>query len=140
MTVRLKRKRGITVWLVTWEHQGEHARPRIRIAALFNQRCSNKRVRAAVEWLYANEAFSLSERAEYAAKRFNPYPAEFSIVGMVSWSWRITCGHNPHLYARIVDHFVPVGADDSSAVWEERGIPDIVREHAAQRVREAEGA
>ena len=131
--MRLRRKRGTTVWLVTWEHQGEHARPPRSIAAIFNQRWSDKRVHEAIEWLYANEALSLFERVAYAAKRFNPYPAEFITVGAVRWSWRIICGDNPFLYARIVDRFTCVSDEESTATWNERSISDNVREDSERR-------
>ena len=88
-------------WLVTREWAGDcaAAEEKDRIVAVLNSRLSAERVREIVELLYVNATYSLSERLEYAnRKQFNPYPAQFG------WTaGEVTCGHNPWLYARIVD-------------------------------------
>ena len=88
-------------WLVTWEWAIARApvEDKVRIAAVLNSRLSAERVREIVEILYVNATYSLLERLGYAnRKQFNPYPAQFG------WTaGEVTCGHNPWLYARIVD-------------------------------------
>jgi hypothetical protein len=49
-----------------------------------------------------------------------PYPATFN----GNFLGQIVCGHNPHLYARLVHNFRPV--DETHAEWEEVPIPDAV--------------
>ncbi len=118
---------GISAWLVTWEHGGNHARPEREIAAILNPRWSGERVRDHVEWIYANATFSLAERVAYAKhKSFNPYPAEFDRLRGAPWSGRITCGHNPYLYARLVDDLRVFHDDGEGSVsWKERERPDL---------------
>jgi hypothetical protein len=53
-----RRKRGITAWLVTWEHIGDHAKPLTSIAAVLNPRWSSERVREIVELVYVNSQYS----------------------------------------------------------------------------------
>src|SRR5206468_1342768 len=52
---------GITAWLVTWEHDGDHAVPPSRIAAILSSRWSPERVRDEVELIYVNSHLSLAE-------------------------------------------------------------------------------
>jgi hypothetical protein len=122
-----RRKRGITAWLVTWDHIGDHAKPPTRIAAILNPRWSSERVREIVEILYVNSNYCPSERIGYAKnKSFNPYPAEFDRLRGVPWLGRIFCGHNPFLYARVVDNLVAPdeGFDETQVTWDERPRPD----------------
>jgi hypothetical protein len=121
--------KGITAWLVTWEWVGDHAKPERKIAAILNPRWSPDRVREYVEFIYANSYYSISERIDYAKNRsFNPYPAEFMRVrGGVQWQGQIICGHNPWLFARLVDNLVATGEsdDEDKVVWTERPKPDF---------------
>ena len=95
--------RGISAWLVTWEHAGEHAKPRQRVAAVLNPRLSGQKVLEIVELLYANEPYNPSERIAVArSRRSNPYPARFGSLEGVPWEGEIVCGHNPWLEARLV--------------------------------------
>lgn len=121
------RARGIVAWLVTWEHDGAHATPSGRIAAVLSRRWSSDRVREIVELLYVNTSYSPRERIGYAKDRsFNPYPARFDQLGGVQWAGRIFCGANPHLYARIVDNLIAGPDDDETKMtWDERPKPDI---------------
>lgn len=121
--------RGNSVWLVTWEYQGEHAKPATKFAAVLSPHWSGERVREIVELHYVNDSYSLSERLGYAVnRRFNPYPAEFSAINGVRWQGRITCGHNPFLLARLVDNFRVVASDGrDSATWTERTVPNFDR-------------
>lgn len=64
----------------------------------------------------------------YAKNRtFNPYPAEFERVNGVTWEGQITCGHNPWLFARLVDNLANTGEpdDEATVVWTERPKPDF---------------
>jgi hypothetical protein len=57
-----------------------------------------------VEQIYVNERYSLSERIAYAKNRkTNPYPAYFGTFKNADCAWEVYCGHNPYLYARLVD-------------------------------------
>jgi hypothetical protein len=72
--------------------------PDDRIVAVLSHRLSGKRVRDFVEQLYIVLAkYSQSEKLACAkAAKGNPYPA------LLEDFERITCGHNPWLYARRV--------------------------------------
>jgi hypothetical protein len=115
-------------WLVTWEWVGDHAKRADVIAALLNPRLSAKRVGDIVELLYANEYYSLGERMAYIPKKKkNPYPAVFGRVDGVQWRGQITCGHNPFLFARLVDD-LRVAFDErgtEQATWKERPPPNL---------------
>ena len=121
------RRDGIAAWLVTWEHVGDHARPEHGISAVLSPHWSAERVRDHVEWLYSKETFSLRERIAYTKRKsFNPYPAQFASVRGVPWTGRITCGHNPFLYARLVDDLCAADrTDENQVTWKERERPDF---------------
>lgn len=119
-------QRGMSAWLATWEHFGEHARPPGRIAAVFNPRWSASRVQEHLELLYVRHAYTLSEQLRYANnRRFNPYPAQFANPHGIPFGDRLTCGHNPFLYARLVSNLRLVGKleDEASLTWDERPLP-----------------
>lgn len=120
-------KVGTSVWLVTWDWVGDYAKPDHKIVAVFNLRWSPSMVREYVEFLYANSEYSPSERISYSQKRFNPYPAEFSRVRGVAFSGVIKCGHNPWLYARIVDNLHIVEEPDGTErlAWSDRPVPNF---------------
>lgn len=97
-------------WIVTWEGPDESVDWR-KIVAAYNSRRSPEQVRKAVEQLYIDLVYSEDEKVACAADQGNnPYPAERHQF------WRITCGHNPHLYARRVDNIRP---SDDGYVWDE---------------------
>ena len=123
-----RKKKGMVAWLVTWEWAGEHAKRDDKIAAILSPRWSAERVRKYVEFIYINSYYTLSERAAYAKNpKSNPYPAEFNKVNGVSWLDRISCGHNPHLFARLVDDLVVTEEADGEekATWKDRPLPDF---------------
>jgi hypothetical protein len=107
---------------VTWEHAGSHATPSQKIAAIYNPRWSAERVRQLVELIYVESAYSLYEQIEYANNRsFNPYPAKFGELTGIPWMGQIICGHNPWLFARLVDGLrVEDLSGDEQAFWNER--------------------
>ncbi len=114
-------RKGISAWLVTWEHCGDHARPERRIAAVLSPRWSAERVREYVELLYVNSIFSLPERIAYArGKSFNPYPAKFASHRGVPCYDPVICGHNPWLEARKVDNLRVDTSEGDSVKWSER--------------------
>jgi hypothetical protein len=117
-------------WLVTWEWAGEHAKRKDKVAAIFNSRLSAERIREFVEFIYLSE-YCLGERMAYALhKDKNPYPAHFGSLKGVKREGQIHCGHNPHLFARLVDDLA-VERDEhgnEKATWKERPKPDIKRE------------
>jgi hypothetical protein len=118
---------------VTWDWLGDHAKPQFKIAAVLNPRLSPDRVRDYVELMYVNSCYSVSEKIDYAkARQLNPYPAEFASVNGVRWKGQITCGHNPWLFARLVDGLVATGEpdDEDSVVWTERSRPKFDKGHS----------
>ena len=120
-----KHRRKIVAWLITWEWIGDHAKVENKIVAILNYRRSGEYVRKITELLYANNCFSLRERVAYARnKRNNPYPAQ------IYSGERIHCGHNPYLYARLVDDLC-VNIDENgeeSITWKDRPIPKHIQE------------
>lgn len=126
MTHPRKRIRGISAWLVTWNHVGQHAAPAEKVVAILGARTSAASVLKQVEWLYANATFDLSEKIAYAksSANFNPYPARFGELSGATWAGEIYCGHNPFLFARIVDDLrVKKSAGGEEAEWKERPKP-----------------
>jgi hypothetical protein len=100
--------RKMKAWLVTWEWVGDHAKRDEKIAAIFNPRFSAQHVRELVEFIYLSSEYSLSERMDCARNRsHNRYPARFGQTPEgVPWWGEIDCGHNPFLWARMVDDFM----------------------------------
>lgn len=121
-------RNGIRAWLITWEWVGDHAEPDRKVVAALNPRWSGTRVREHVEILHASMCYSIAEQIGHANnRRFNPYPAEFTRVHGVPWHGRIHCGHNPSLYARLVND-LRVERDESGAeypVWSEVAVLDL---------------
>jgi hypothetical protein len=114
-------------WLITWEWTGDHAKVENKIAAVLRWRLSSKIVREIVEALYANSQYTPSEFVRYCVGKNgknNPYPARNGVP------WGIYCGHNPHLYARIVDGLRVYETEngESAITWKERPIPNHLQE------------
>ena len=110
-------------WLVTWEWASDHAKRDDKIAAILSPRWSPDRVRQYVEWIYVNSYYTLSERIAYAKNRnSNPYPAKFN-----GCQDQIYCGHNPFLFARMVDDLVAIEQTDGEekVTWKRRPLPDF---------------
>jgi len=96
-------------WLVTWEWVGEHVAKKNKIVSILNPKLSADTVRNYIEQLYVDIEFSLEERMAYAKSKINnPNPAEFAEFPRPPkgpggrYKEIITCGHNPHLFARKV--------------------------------------
>lgn len=92
-------------WLITWEWGGDHAKVPEQLVAILSSRKSANSIAELAEFLYLRATGRASELAYYANRRKRlPYSAEKDQNG------RITCGHNPWLYARIVSELT-VDAD-----------------------------
>lgn len=118
----MKKRKGLSAWLITWEWSGHHAEPQEKIVDILDPRMSPESVREIVELLYHRKA-SLSERVAWRLrKRKQPYPAEFVTIEGVRRAGQITCGHNPWLTARLVDNLIiATGADgNETASWTDR--------------------
>jgi len=107
-------------WLVTWE--STRAEESGLIAAVFDSRKSAASVASAMEIIYASRYFTPIEWHSWARTKKRPYPAAFDSLGGVPWQGRITCGHNPHLFARLVDKLSFPG-DGGFPTWHERPRP-----------------
>jgi len=119
----------MVAWLITWEWSGEHARIDKKVAEVLKWRLSPKIVREIVEALYAYREYTPTECMRYCAKnngKNNPYPARFGDVNGVPWQARIYCGHNPYLYASIVDdlHIHTYENGERELTWTERLVPE----------------
>ena len=124
---KIKKKKA---WLVTWENAGKTKKDNSEdIVSIFDSRKSATKVKEFVEQYYISENYSLFEKATYATKsKNNPYPAEFEqIEGGGRWQGRITCGHNPFLFARVVENLVVVFSNNGNEVitWEEQPKPSF---------------
>ena len=123
---RRRNRHGISAWLVTWESTAPLDRN--PVAAVFRPQLSAEKVRQIVEVLYANSEYTDSEKIRWAIKaKENPYPAEFAGIGGARWQGQIHCGHNPYLFARLVDELRVENRDDGSeeTIWEERPPPKL---------------
>jgi len=95
MTAKKTEVEAKRAWLVTWE--GTSSIPDDPVAAILNYRLPASKVRTFVELLYASLTYSPQDKLLLAlAPKTNPYPATMTIFQ------NIDCGHNPHLYARLV--------------------------------------
>jgi len=132
-----RKRRGVTAWLVTWECSGDHAKREDRIAAVLNPRLFGTRVKEIIEFLYMNNCYTLRERLDYALHpRRNPYPARFgTLEGHHPWEGQVHCGHNPFLFARMVDELViddGEGYGNENMTWKERPRPNLKSFYAPQ--------
>lgn len=91
-------------WIVTWEWCGRTAAVADKIAAVLPPQYSDRRVADIVQLLYNLATSELSELAAYAKRPGQiPYkPRVGQVINSVPHSDRVTCGHNPWLYARRV--------------------------------------
>lgn len=122
-----KQRKGNSVWLVTWEWVGDYAKPGNIIAAILNPRWSAERVREYVEFIYVLSQYTVSEQVGYAKNRsFNPYPAKFNQIRGIPWQGQIICGHNPYLFARLVDKLtVTDDSNEEKVIWAKRAVPNF---------------
>jgi len=105
----MRKERGQTAWLVSWEWSGPHAAVEDRIATILRPRLSQRVVGEIVETLYAIHAYSPTELARWSRRpNMNPYKAQWH-------NGDCWCGHNPSLYATYV-HSLVVDADPSTGL------------------------
>jgi hypothetical protein len=115
-------------WLVTWAGPKEPPSTEARIAGIFSGRVSPRAVAAHIEQLYVDSKGSLSERLAYAKNKNKwPYRAYFDTLKGAAWLGRIYCGHNPYLYARIVDDLKVIRTESGEEVitWKEQARPEV---------------
>ena len=121
----------MTGWLLTWEWIGDHAKKDKPFITVLNYRRSSEYVRKFVEQLYAIYYYSDQEILALARnKENNPYPAEFNAIKGVTWAEQITCGHNPFIFARLVDDLKFETDQEGNEVlkWDERPPPKLPNE------------
>ena len=122
--------RKFKAWLVTWEWMGNHAKRPDKVAEILDPRLPPERVRRIVELLYHREA-SLSEKVSWRLrKKQQIYPAKFINLEGMQWHGQIECGHNPWLFARLVDDLT-IERDEQgneTATWKDRYRPRDIRE------------
>jgi excinuclease UvrABC helicase subunit UvrB len=114
-----------TAWLITWEWIGDHAAVEDKVVAIVNYRRPAAYIKDLMEQLYIEKTSSVSEKVAYAKDmKSNPYPASFGDVGGVQWRSQLYCGHNPHLFARLVSNVrTEVQEGEEKLLWEERPVP-----------------
>jgi hypothetical protein len=106
MKPELEAKRA---WLVTWD--GISGIPEDPVVAILNYRVSPNSVRDFVELLYVTLSYTPREKLLYAKNpKDTPYPAAMTVFQ------KITCGHNPWLFARQVTELKVV---DGKLTWTE---------------------
>jgi hypothetical protein len=134
----VSKRRGRTAWLVTWEWTGEHARvpERHRIAAVVRPQTGPDTVKRIVEALNAARVYDTTDKL--SALSTNPYPARTGTIQVrarsadgqlrtrpMPFSSKILCGHNPWLYARVVDNLRPADGNRVTQLeWDERPDPN----------------
>lgn len=107
MTAKRTKVKAKSAWLVTWE--GTSSVPDDPVAAILNYRLSASTVKDFVELLYACLTYSPREKLLLAIDRkTNPYRANMTVFQ------NIDCGHNPHLYARLVSGLKVI---DGTLTW-----------------------
>ena len=81
-----------------------------------------------MEQLYAALGKSPWDKISYADQpRENGYPADFMRINGIPWEGHIRCGHDPHLFARLVSNLKVVVKSNGveKAVWTEKPIPEL---------------
>jgi hypothetical protein len=137
-----KRQKGRKAWLVTWDWAGRHATVSKRevIVAILRPQTGPDTVKRIIELLYAAREYEPIDKLDALTR--NPYPAQFNTITVeqpmpggeiftqrVPYIGQMACGHNPYLYARLVDNLRPKDLHDPSAglIWDERPPPGVMR-------------
>ena len=126
-----RRTQGIAAWLVTWEWAGDHAKVDEPVVAVLNYRLGSARVRDFVERLYVALKYDVEEKIALGKQpTSNSYPAQFMTAGGVDWEGQIQCGHNPYLFARLVDNLRVERCENrrERVRWNERPVPEHLRQ------------
>jgi hypothetical protein len=109
-----------------------------KIVEILSPRTAPQRVREIVELLYHRES-SLTETVAWRLlKQAQAHPAEFLIIEGMRCTGQIICGHNPWLFARLVDNLIiNTNADgNETASWTDRYSVDEI----AEKVRRMQGS
>lgn len=116
--------RSTRAWLVTLESTDEPP----KVVSIFKAQRSAEFVREYMEQYYIDTYYTVQEKLLYAkSRKNNPYPATFEKFEGVPWHGRITCGHNPFLYGRLVLKLrVKSGLNGETLIWEESPIPKLL--------------
>jgi hypothetical protein len=117
------KKSSSRVWLITLESVNNDP----EVISVFNSRRSAKFVREYMEQNYIDRFYSPKEKLAYTKSREeNAYPAVYEHLVGVPWHGRITCGHNPFLYGRLVTSLkiVPTNAGEQFE-WKELPAPKL---------------
>jgi hypothetical protein len=94
----------LEAWLVTWDWCGDHARVDAPLVAIFSSRRSARSVGGFVEQYYML-ATSNAQEVAYSANRAAQPRCKVSMsqrINDIPHGDRLTCGHNPFIYARKV--------------------------------------
>jgi len=94
----------MNAWLITWKWHGEHAKRKKTLVGIISSRRGEKFIADFVEQAYLMEMSTIEEIVRWAnRKKDRPYKIKkVEIINNIPHGDRITCGHNPHIYARIV--------------------------------------
>jgi len=93
----------MNAWLITWEGTNSSIADENRIVAILSSRKSVSKVADFVELLYLMSTSNAHEMACLAnSPKKIPYKAKIQLINNIPHGDRITCGHNPFLYARKV--------------------------------------
>jgi hypothetical protein len=95
-----RKPKPTSAWLVTWEGADPDHPDYGSVVAVLNFRYTARKVAVTIEQLYmVLSSYTGGEKLAYARDpRNNPCPAEADRFS------RITCGHNPWLYGRMVSN------------------------------------
>lgn len=131
MSIVVRSKRA---WVISWRSSSEGEGD---VVSILSWRYSGRYIRKIVEQLYADQTYTWEDRVRFTqGKRdglecakfiaFEPRPA-----GPGGWyEGMIECGHNPHLYARVVTNVsvssLPDGTENIS--WKEPKLVEIAAE------------
>lgn len=116
-------KKKKSAWLVRWETMGDPLPFNDQIIAIRDGRTSSEKIREYVEQYYMTTHYSLAEKMHYSSHpKDNPYPAKFfTHPNGGCWSVRITCGHNPFIFASFVKNLEVFTDSENGTVllWED---------------------
>ncbi|MCK5563765.1 MAG: hypothetical protein KAJ07_00840 [Planctomycetes bacterium] len=94
----------MNAWLITWHWHGEHAKRKNTLVGIISSRRGEKFVADFVEQAYLMEMFTIEKIIHWAnRKKERPYKVKkVEMINNIPHGERITCGLNPHIYARPV--------------------------------------
>ncbi len=120
-----RRLRSTRAWLVTLESPDRLN----TVISIFKYQRSPDFIREYMEQYFIDRFYTPQEKLLYAkSKKHNPHPAQYELLDGVPWQGRITCGHNPRLYGRLVLNLKVVRNQDGERFeWEESPLPTLPR-------------